>query len=97
MRGSMIGNFATSKAGHDKDKCYVIVREEGDFVFLSDGRLKTVANPKKKRRKHIQIINKTVSKDILDKLKNSETDRIYPVRDEEIKYEIKQYMNGFIL
>jgi ribosomal protein L14E/L6E/L27E len=97
MRGSMIGNFATSKAGHDKDKCYVIVREEGDFVFLSDGRLKTVANPKKKRRKHIQIINKTVSENILERLKMPEGQGTNPIRDEEIKYEIKQYMSRFIL
>jgi ribosomal protein L14E/L6E/L27E len=97
MRGSMIGNFATSKAGHDKDKCYVIVREEGDFVFLSDGRLKTVANPKKKRRKHIQIINKTVSRNILDRLSDLTMSDINPVRDEEIKYEIKKYTKRLIL
>jgi ribosomal protein L14E/L6E/L27E len=97
MRGSMIGNFATSKAGHDKDKCYVIVGEEGDFVFLSDGRLKTVAHPKQKRRKHIQIINKTVSENVLDRLKTSESPENSTVRDEEIKYEIKQYMSRFIL
>jgi ribosomal protein L14E/L6E/L27E len=97
MRGSMIGNFATSKAGHDKDKCYVIVREEGEFVFLSDGRLKTVANPKKKRRKHIQIINKTVSRNILDRLSDLTMSDINPVRDEEIKYEIKKYTKRLIL
>lgn len=88
----MTGNFATSKAGHDKDKCYVIVREEGDFVYLSDGRLKTLAAPKKKRKKHIQIVNRTVSDEILNKLLNIEKGGSDTVRDEEIKYEIKQYM-----
>lgn len=88
----MTGNFATSKAGHDKDKCYVIVREEGDFVYLSDGRLKPFAAPKKKRKKHIQIINRTVSDEILSRLLNIEKGGSDTVRDEEIKYEIKQYM-----
>lgn len=85
----MLGKFATSKAGHDKDKCYVIVREEGEFVYLSDGRLKLYSKPKKKRKKHIQIINRTVSDKVMNKLIN-DTDR---VTDEELKYEIKQYMN----
>lgn len=89
----MTGNFATSKAGHDKDKCYVIVREEGDFVYLSDGRLKTLASPKKKRKKHIQIINRTVSDELLTRLLSIENGGMDIVRDEEIRYEIKQYLD----
>lgn len=88
----MTGNFATSKAGHDKNKCYVIVREEGDFVYLSDGRLKPFMAPKKKRKKHIQIINRTVSEELFRKLLSIENGGSDSVRDEEIKYEIKQYM-----
>lgn len=53
----MTGKFAVSKAGHDKGQLYVIIKEEGDFVYLSDGRLKPIDNPKKKRLKHIQHIN----------------------------------------
>ena len=52
----MTGFLASSKAGHDKDKIYVIIREDTEYVWLADGRLKTVSNPKKKRKKHIQII-----------------------------------------
>ena len=44
----MIGQFAVSKAGHDKGTLYVVVAREGDFVYLSDGRLKTPQKPKKK-------------------------------------------------
>lgn len=83
----MIGNFAASKAGHDKGKYYVIVGEEGDFVYLCDGRLKPLAEPKKKRRKHIQIINHMVSPELALKLTGHGK-----VQDEEIKYEIKQYL-----
>lgn len=83
----MIGQFVTSKAGHDKAQCYVIIREEGDFVYLCDGRLKRLEAPKKKRRKHIQVTNRTVKEELLQKLQKE-----LPVTDEEIKYEIKQYM-----
>ena len=30
----MIGELATSKAGHDKDRLYMIVGEEGECVYL---------------------------------------------------------------
>lgn len=34
----MTGKLALSKAGHDKDKLYLIVKEEQDTVYLADGR-----------------------------------------------------------
>ena len=42
------GMLAWSRAGHDKDKLYVIIKTEGEYVYLSDGRLKPVERPKKK-------------------------------------------------
>lgn len=53
----MLGEFATSKAGHDKDRLYMIVGEEEEWVYLCDGRLRGVEHPKKKKKKHIQIIH----------------------------------------
>ena len=32
-----IGMFARSKAGHDKGKLYIILRTEGEYVYLTDG------------------------------------------------------------
>ena len=49
----MLGEFATSKAGHDKDRLYMIVGEEEEWVYLCDGRLRGVEHPKKKKKKHI--------------------------------------------
>ena len=49
----MTGFLASSKAGHDKDKIYVIIKEDTEYVWLADGRIKTVEQPKKKRKKHI--------------------------------------------
>ncbi len=54
----MIGMLAVSKAGHDKRKIYVITGEDDEYVYLADGRKRTVAAPKKKNKKHIQIIRK---------------------------------------
>ena len=81
----MIGKFATSKAGHDKTKLYIIINEDLEYVYLVDGDLKPLDKPKKKRKKHIQIINK-VDEIIQNKL---ETKQI--IYNEDIKRAIKLY------
>ena len=83
----MIGQLVTSKAGHDRGTLYVVTAQEGDFVYLCDGRLKHVESPKKKRRIHVQPINKTVDKELVRRLESGED-----VRSEEIGYAIRQYL-----
>ena len=84
--GMMIGQFVTSKAGHDKGTLYVVSNLEEEFVYLCDGRLKLLASPKKKRMKHVQPINETVDAVLQRRLAGGE--KVY---DEEVKYAIKQY------
>ena len=50
--------LAVSRSGHDKDSIYVIVREEADMVYLADGSRRSVEQPKRKNKKHIQLIKK---------------------------------------
>ena len=50
-----IGMFARSLAGHDKEKLYLISKIDSEYVYLVDGKTRTIDNPKKKRKKHIQI------------------------------------------
>ncbi len=80
----MTGQFAAAKAGHDKGVLYVIVAEEGDFVYLSDGRLKKPDRPKKKRKKHIQPINAEVDPGLKARLLAGEA-----VRPEEVRAAIR--------
>lgn len=48
--------LARSKAGHDKDDVYVIISEDEIYVYLANGKNKTLSLPKKKKKKHIQPI-----------------------------------------
>ena len=48
--------MAKSLCGHDKDEVYVIYKKDDTFVFLINGRNKTVEHMKKKKQKHIQVI-----------------------------------------
>lgn len=80
----MIGMFAFSLAGHDKGQLYIIIREEGEYVYVADGRLKSIENPKRKNKKHIQIMKKDVDAEILSKLQTKQL-----LYNEEIKRAIK--------
>lgn len=84
----MIGEFARSLSGHDKDKIYVILSENGEYVYLCDGNIRKIASPKKKSRKHIQVIHQETDTELQQKLLRQEV-----VYDHEIKYAIKQYMS----
>lgn len=81
----MIGKFATSKAGHDKKKLYIIIKEDDEYVYLVDGDLKPLDKPKKKSKKHIQIINR-VDENIQNKLELKQI-----IYNEDIKRAIKLY------
>ena len=85
----MIGKYATSKAGHDKGKLYIIVACDDTHVWLADGEYKRMDAPKKKNIRHIQIINETVEADLLARICNRQ-----PHIDDKIKYAIKQKLNS---
>lgn len=58
MEENIVGMLATSKAGHDKDSLYVIIREDGEYIYVADGCVRTTERPKRKNKKHIQLIKK---------------------------------------
>lgn len=78
------GAFAKSKAGHDWNQIYVIINCDNEYVYLSDGRLKTIENPKKKKVKHVQLID-YIDPVIGEKLKSNN------LFNEDIKKAIKDY------
>ncbi len=85
MASFRIGEFAKSKAGHDKGEIFIIVGAEGEYVFLADGKARTVEKPKKKKIKHIQTINCT-DDEILKKI-----DSNIKIINEDVKRAIKCY------
>ena len=50
------GMLAKSKAGHDKGKVYVIYDVDETYVYLVDGIIRGIEKPKRKKRKHVQVI-----------------------------------------
>lgn len=86
----MTGMFATSKAGHDKGKLYIIIKEDEEYVYLADGRLKPVDCPKKKKKKHIQIIKKT------DETIAFMIEENKPISNEQVKRALTEYERKLI-
>ncbi len=48
--------FAKTKAGHDKNQIYFLLKEDEEYVYLVNGTTKSLEKPKKKNKKHIQLI-----------------------------------------
>lgn len=82
MQEFFIGGYAVSKAGHDFGNLYVIIHMDHEYVYLVDGRIRTLDNPKKKKKIHISSYHKS-DLSLEDKIKNK------TVTNEEIKRAIK--------
>jgi ribosomal protein L14E/L6E/L27E len=72
------GQIVKSLAGHDKDSCYMVVRAEGNFVWVADGKRHRLNDPKKKNIRHVQSIRTYIPDDERDK-------------DEAVQHFLKSY------
>ena len=75
--------FAKSLSGHDTNQIYLVANSDEKFVYLVNGTTKTLKTPKKKSRKHIQII-KNLPQEVMDCF-------LQEVTDITIKRAIKMY------
>ena len=50
------GTVVISKCGHDEGRIYAVVGEVECFVDLSDGHIRSLDHPKRKRRTHVRPI-----------------------------------------
>ena len=67
QNNDLIGKVVLSKAGRDKNHLYVIVDQlNDDYTLLSNGSTKNIQMPKKKRLKHLEVLE-----DVNDEIKSS--------------------------
>ena len=52
------GDLARSLAGHDRGNDFIILAEAGEYVILVDGVSRTMEKPKRKNKKHVQVIHR---------------------------------------
>ncbi len=84
-----IGQIVFSKCGHDKNKAYIIISIMGEYLYLSDGEIRTIEKLKKKKLKHVQLTNYILEEIKLkleqNKLTNSDLVKV-----------LKPYKNRFV-
>ena len=53
--GIDLGSIVQSLAGRDKGCLFIVVGVDENYVYLVDGDIRKVENPKKKKVKHIEL------------------------------------------
>ncbi len=79
------GMLAWSRAGHDNGRLYVIAAVEEEYVFLTDGRLRPLEKPKKKKKKHVQVI-RTIPRELENMSENT-------IKNEDVRRVIRRFLN----
>ena len=81
------GQVVYSKCGRDKNRPFIIYDLDDTFLYLVDGDLRKLEKPKKKKKIHVQIVNK-IDYDIKQKLENN----LY-ILNADIKKALAKYKN----
>ncbi len=67
-----VGHIVISLAGRDKERPFYVLKTEENFVYLADGSLRRIENPKKKKVKHIKVIDSQYDSRVSQKLRSGE-------------------------
>ena len=51
-----ISDVVVSTAGHDKGKLFYVIDTDDQFLYLANGKDRTLDKPKRKKRKHVQKV-----------------------------------------
>jgi len=51
------GQIVFAKSGRDKGKAFIVINIHEDYLYLADGKLRTLDKPKKKKQMHVQPTN----------------------------------------
>ncbi len=61
----VVGQLVTSLAGRDKAILFAVLKVEGEYIYLADGRNRKTETPKKKKSKHVARTGYVVEEEIL--------------------------------
>lgn len=81
----LVGYLAKSLAGHDKGTIYIIAKEQENYLYLVDGEIRCFNMPKKKNKKHVQMIH-ICDENVMERLCNG------TLQDIHVKKMIKEYI-----
>ena len=54
------GTVVISRAGHDCGRAMLVVRTDGEYLFVADGKERKLEKPKKKNKKHVRATSRVI-------------------------------------
>lgn len=81
-----IGDIVISTMGRDKGLYFIVVETTENYVYLVDGALRKIDNPKKKKIKHIELTSMHED-NIATRVKNK-----YKITNQDIKKALKEIL-----
>ena len=79
-----------STAGRDKGQYFFVLDTDETYVYIADGRGRKVEAPKRKKRKHVQMIAQTESR-VAEKIRSGEK-----VLNSELRRELAVFGQKFM-
>lgn len=52
-----VGDICLSLKGHDSEKAYIIVKMDGEYAYIVNGKERKFKTPKKKKTKHLEFLS----------------------------------------
>ena len=62
-----ISDVVVSTAGHDQGEIFYVIDMDDQFLYLANGKDRTLDKPKRKKRKHVQKVLRSETR-VVDKL-----------------------------
>ena len=66
-----VSDVVVSTAGRDQGKLFYVIGTDPAFLYLANGKDRTLEKPKRKKRKHIQKVLRSETR-VADKLRNGD-------------------------
>ncbi len=85
---SKISDVVMSLTGRDRERLFMVIYAEPEYLYLADGRLRRVERPKKKKRKHTLFIGENETRAAV-RLRNGEK-----VSNSEIRRSLEEYIKA---
>ncbi len=79
------GEFVYALNGRDAGKCFIVVSQDGDYLYICNGKSRKVTAPKKKKIKHVRFTGRR-DEVVLSKLLQQEE-----VTNNEIRRAVRRY------
>jgi len=83
-----VGQIVFSKCGRDRGLAFIVIRVQGNYAWLADGKYRRAEKPKMKKRIHLQPV-KTIADDITKKI----TERS-GITDADLRKELEAFLSN---